>query len=356
MTPLTEAQRASAVAERLAARVLADRPEATDIEVTPVPASKNGFSNETELFDATWRERGEPYQKGFVLRTQVAGREVFYDTDLLLQWDMMDAVAQRSKVPVPELVTAERDASVIGSPFFVMGQVPGRVPPNATSYHVDGWIAALPPAERRRLIENALSQVVQIHALDWKDGFEFLDRPARGATGLEQYLRYAEEWMAWAAKGRSFPVLDAGLEYLLENQPEEHETCVNWGDCRIGNMIFAPDDVDIAAVIDWEMAVLGPPELDVAWWLMFEDIFTKNMGIERADGVPDRDETVALYEQMSGRTMHDLDYYETLAYHRMAITCVRVFAPEPGDDQTLLAGPGQQAVLAERLGVPLALS
>jgi aminoglycoside phosphotransferase (APT) family kinase protein len=311
---------------------------ATDVEIQWRDAGSNGFSNITELFDAWWHEDGEDRSKGFVLRTQPAGGELFYDTPLLFQWQMMEAIAQRSDIPVPRLVQASADGGPLGAPFFVMEAVEGRVPLNGTGYHGSGWVSELAPEDRSRLATNAIAALAEIHSIPWQQGFEFLDRPERGDVGLDQYLRYQEQWYEWAAKGRSFPVIDQGLRWLRDHQPADPRVCISWGDARVGNIIFGTDQ-SVCSVIDWEQATLGPPEMDVAWWLMFEELFTASQGIVPLAGIPDKAALVDAYEQASGRTLEDLTYYEVLAWVRITITCLRMIAPNPGDDETLLSTP-----------------
>jgi len=299
----------------------------------------NGYSNITELFDATWEENGERRERAFVVRGCVPGRELFFETPLRRQWEMMAAVAERSEVPVPELFHLHDGDVETGGDLFLMAAVPGRVPRNGTpSYHAEGWVADLQPAERERLAGNAIQQLVRIHALDWEKHLTFLHRPDRGPDGLSQFLTYQEEWYRWAAKGRAFREVEEGLAWLRAHQPGTTRTCVTWGDARVGNMIFA-DDLSVAAVLDWEMAALGCPEMDVAWWWMFEELFTA--GTTPLKGIPDRQRLIEEYQETSGYELHDLHYYDVLAWVRMIITCIRMMCPEPGDDVSALEMPFQ---------------
>jgi aminoglycoside phosphotransferase (APT) family kinase protein len=255
-------------------------------------------------------------------------------------------LAQRTEIRLPPLVMTDR--SLPGNPFFVMSQVPGRVPPTTPSYHQAGWVTELSPAQRRLLAINGLSVLADLHRLDWQQGFGFLDHPHRGRPGLDQYLTYLEEWLAWTAKGRSMKVLEAAVRYARDHRPPHTDIVVTWGDARVGNIIFA-DDLSVAAVLDWEMAALGPPEMDLGWWLMFEALQTT--GCQRLEGIPDRDETIRLYESLSGRTVADVRYYEILAWLRIAITCTRMFAP--GADDDLLPARHMTAVIADYLCVSM---
>ena len=87
---------------------------------------------------------------------------------------------------------------------------------------------------------------------------------------------------------------------------------VVWGDARVGNIIFG-DDLSVAALLDWEGATTGPPEIDVAWWVMFDEFLCEAQGIQRLEGVAGRDETLARYEALGGRRLSNIVYYEILA-------------------------------------------
>uniref|UniRef100_UPI00202888D2 phosphotransferase n=1 Tax=Caballeronia sp. ATUFL_F1_KS39 TaxID=2921766 RepID=UPI00202888D2 len=80
----------------------------------------------------------------------------------------------------------------------------------------------------------------------------------------EYYRRY----LAWASDGKPQPTVDAGLAWLLANQPQDEPVGLSWGDARVGNMIFS--DARCVAVLDWEMVALGNPEQDLGWWLFLD--------------------------------------------------------------------------------------
>jgi aminoglycoside phosphotransferase (APT) family kinase protein len=331
---------ADAVAPIIRAHLAATHPAAATAEVRPRDVAQNGYSNVTDVVDAVWSENGHDMSKGFVVRSQRPGTELFYDTPLFLQSEMMRRMGVVSSVPVPQIVDVCEDASVLGRPFFIMEAVEGRVPKNGTpSYHASGWVADLSADQRSTLARNAVQALVDIHAVRWQDEFAFLHRPDRGRPGLDEFLTYQEQWYEWVALGRSVPAIERGLRWLRDHQPADPPVCISWGDSRPGNMIFR-DDLAVAAVIDWEQAALGCAEMDVAWWLMFEYLFTVDQGAERAEGIPDREQLVALYESLGGRRLDDLQYYDVVAWVRIAICCMRMFAPAAdGDAVTALQKP-----------------
>ena len=116
-----------------------------------------------------------------------------------------------------------------------------------------------------------------------------------------------------------------------------------WGDVRFGNVIFG-DDLAPLAVLDWDMASIGAPEHDVAWFTTLESTMRSLLG-QHLDGFPDRDGTIAQYESLSGRTLRDIEWYETLALVRSTAILSRIGylhqdaglpSPLPIDDNPLL--------------------
>jgi aminoglycoside phosphotransferase (APT) family kinase protein len=304
----------------IAARI----PQGEDLDIVSLELPRSGASNLTVVFDATWIEDGRRRTQGMVGRIQADNFQVFYDMDVFHQSRMMAAMAWHRDVPVPEVLCEEHDDALFDSPFFVMTKVPGRVPPDAPSYHAAGWVFELVPPDRTRVATNALEMQARINRLDWRDGFTFL-HPAGAATpGLDRYLTFVEEWARWAVKDHHFPVVGATLAYLRDNQPPEGPVSVLWGDCNPRNMIFA-DDLSVAAVLDWENASLGPAEIDLGWWLMMDYFWTVGRGVPRLDGFFDREETIGRYEDLIGRAVGEMGYYEILAWLRFELVIIRTF-------------------------------
>jgi aminoglycoside phosphotransferase (APT) family kinase protein len=331
-------------------------PDASDVELSHVETPAQGFSNETAYFDASWTENGRDRKERMVARIQPRGYQLFLDNDVLFQWAMMHALRASGAVPVPPLYFSEPDADVLGAPFFIMGRVEGRVPQQLPPYHVHGWIFdELSTDERERVWWNGIDALTAIHAIDWRTNFGFLDEPGRGDLGLDRYLGWVEDWYAWANRGRSFELSDTAMRYLREHQPSDASLGVVWGDACLGNLMFA-DDLSVAAVLDWEMATLGPGEADLGWWIFMDEMFSVGFDLPRLEGLPDRAATVAGYETRLGRRVNDIDYYRVLAGMRMAVVTIRsvdlqVEAGVLSSDTSMYTnGPASRA-LASALGL-----
>ncbi|MFB4306151.1 phosphotransferase family protein [Actinomadura sp. GTD37] len=283
----------------------------------------SGFSNETLMFDAEWTGGGRPRRERLVARVAPAKYQIFPEPRFAEEYRLMRVLHERTAIPVPPIRWYEPSPDVLGSPFFVMGRVGGRVPTDMPPYHMDGWVTEVAPDERAAMWWSTLEIIASLHRLDVRElGLGFLDQPKWGATGLGQRLGYYEHYLHWAYKGPQETALKA-LEWLKANRPAEpDEPVALWGDARIGNVIFragAP-----AAVLDWETATLGAPEEDLAWFLFLDRHHSEGVGAARLDGFPPHAETVARYAELLGRPMRHMAYYEILSGFKFAVVMARI--------------------------------
>jgi aminoglycoside phosphotransferase (APT) family kinase protein len=299
-------------------------PRATDLRMSPlVSPTSSGFSNETLLFDLDWKEEGRTRREKLVVRIQPIGYQVFPEYDLGLQFRTMQLLAP-TDVPVPRVLWLEReDTEIFGAPFYVMAQVPGRVPTDQPPYHVDGWMHEITPAEREAIWLGGFESMARIHRLDLEaTGFDFLRRPELGEDPLQQEIAYYESYYEWASRGRENPILEAAHGWLVANQPTEEPEALVWGDARIGNIIF--DGTEPAAVLDWEMVSCGSPERDVGWAIFLDRHHSEGIETPRLDGFPSYEDTIAFYEERSGHRVEHLDYYQVFAGWRFGIIMLRI--------------------------------
>jgi len=330
----------------------------TGLRLGPLERPEAGQSSEVVIFAARWQEGARERSADFVLRRQPGPGGIFLRPDAIREARVLRSLAGHSKVPVPAVRWIEPDARVLGAPFFVMERVSGRVPAAKPSIHSRGWLVPLSPAQRRRLWESAMDVLVAVHATPWRESHDFL-LEAGEEPGLRSHLRATAEWYRWAADGRRFPITDAALDYLMDRRAEvvESEPVLVWGDARIGNMIFGPV-LTVAAALDWEVACIGPAAFDVAHWLVFDEFATRACGVDRLDGFPGRAETIARYEAASGRSLHDLDYYEILQAFFLATTLIRqadrkIRAGLLPAGSRMAHGNALTQMLARRLGLPV---
>jgi len=289
--------------------------------------SSNGFSNETILC-RTRHDGGE--ERRLVVRVAPTKHLLFLDADFSTQYRVMRALsAGGAGVPLPPLGRYEEDPRYLGVPFFTMEHVEGLVPSDNIPYTLEGWVIDAAPAEQERMWWSGIEAMASVHRADWRAlGLEWLDRPARGKPGMEQQLSYYRDFLEWSTKGVRVPLLESVWQWLLDHRPEETgDVVLSWGDSRIGNIIWS--DFSARAVLDWEMASLAQPELDLGWWLYFDRQFSEglmSLGIEvpRPAGFPSHEETIARYSELLGRPLGDLFYYEVFSGFRFAVVMYRL--------------------------------
>ena len=286
----------------------------TSVRVTDLtPPSGTGYSSETLLFTAEFD--GE--RRRFVARLKPTRPGVFPEYDIDLQHDVMAALAAKTDIPVPQMLWQEHDVSVLGTPFYVMSYVPGRVPSDNPPYTIEGWILEETIDRRHTMHTSALDVMCRIHQLD--PHAVLGDTTAKLRHGLDDDLAYYEAFFEWAARGRPQPVAERAWDWLQANRPRgEQPLGLSWGDSRISNMLFG-DDLRPVAVLDWEMVALGDPVMDLGWWLFLDRHFTEGMGVGQPEGFMDREGTIARWESTVGRAAQNVEYYEMYSGFRFAV-------------------------------------
>jgi aminoglycoside phosphotransferase (APT) family kinase protein len=279
----------------------------------------SGWSNETLLVDTTDRR--------LVVRVEPTKVTVFLEANFESQYRIMKALAEGTDVPVPAMHWFEPDRSWLGGAFWVMDRVEGVVPADSPPYTTEGFLLDEPPERQRRLWDNGIEAMARVHTVDWRRlGLGFLDDPARGASGLTQQLNYYAEYLEWAEEDRRHDLARAALDWLRANQPPDlpaDRLALCWGDSRIGNQMF-DGDRGVVAVLDWEMAALGDPQQDLAWFVLVDDVLSEGQGNPRIPGFPRREETIRQWEQHTGRRADAFDYYEVFAGFRFTVVMTRL--------------------------------
>lgn len=202
-----------------------------------------------------------------------------------------------SAVPVPRTRVYCDDASVIGTAFYVMDYVAGRI-------FTDPLLPGLANAERSRIYDSMNEALANLHAFDWRAaGLADFGKPERFVE--RQIARWSRQYAA--SKTDDEPAMDRVMQWLGDNRPEDERAAIAHGDFRLGNLICAPDTPKVVAILDWELATVGHPFGDLAYNCMTyhlpagDPISPGFLGVDVASlGIPSEAEYLAAYARRSG--------------------------------------------------------
>jgi aminoglycoside phosphotransferase (APT) family kinase protein len=271
----------------------------------PVSLTRIAGGQSNPTFFASWPGRR------LVLRKKPSG-PILPSAHAVEREFRVQAALAGSRVPVAPMLLLETDESVIGTPFYLMQRVEGRVFP-------DSALPSLSPEERRRAYVSTAETLAALHGVD-PDAVGLSDYGKAENFLARQVARWKRQWeMSKIAENAD---MEAAIAWLEGNLPAgQPRASIVHGDFRIGNLMFEAERPEVAAVFDWELSTLGDPLLDVAhvcaftYWLSPEE-FGGVMGA-RLDGIPDRDEFVALYAERTG--IAPKTFHVVLALFRAAV-------------------------------------
>jgi aminoglycoside phosphotransferase (APT) family kinase protein len=213
------------------------------------------------------------------------------------------------------------DDSVIGTSFFVMEYVQGRI----------FWNVQLPelePGERGAIYDELARVLAAIHSVDLEaTGLSDYGRP--DAYVARQVSRWTKQYLA--SQTDDIKQMNALIEWLPANIPDDEATALVHGDYRLDNLIFHPTEPRALAVIDWELSTLGHPLSDLAYACMLYDVMLPKIGgLAGVDfeqtGIPTEDAFVARYCELVGRdSVPDLQYYKAFSLFRLAAIAQGVY-------------------------------
>jgi aminoglycoside phosphotransferase (APT) family kinase protein len=239
---------------------LSERRGDPGLRISELRRHSEGFSWQNYTLVASWREQdsGVARSEGLAVRVQPAdGMLAPYDIEG--QYRLQAAVAG-SDVPVPAVRWLETDPAVLGTPFYVMERIDGRVP---VQWRPDDR-EIFPSAEGWHRFGLRFADVhARIHSLDWRGlGLGFLapeqDPQAAAQAQLARWIDYYE-----SSRLLEVPILRAAIEWLRHNLRASGRLVLCHGDYRIGNVMER--DGELVAVLDWELAHVGDPVEDLAY-------------------------------------------------------------------------------------------
>jgi aminoglycoside phosphotransferase (APT) family kinase protein len=286
-----------------------------------------GWSSESLLFTAEQADRTTDY----VLRIPPAGGGIFPKYDLEAQTRTQELL-HRYGIATPSPIIYEADTAWIGSRFLLMPRIVGHTPSD-TTYATRGWLHDAAPAVQRRAHDSFLETLAGLQRVPANEA-PWLERP--GGVGISAELAWWHEYVCWGSDNQVPDLMSKTFEWLQRHQPEQTgEVAVCWNDARLSNAIF-DDDGQLIGALDWEQACLCPAETDFAWWLATRRQMLEVNGLDADPELPgfdSREQVIRRYEEMIGRTLTDLTWYEVFAMARMGCCILRT--------QVLLRSIGQ---------------
>ena len=227
-------------------------------------------------------------------------------------------------IRVPNIRAVCEDDSLLGVPFYVMDYIDGDVITTALPPLLDQ-----DPAARRRLADDLVDTLVEIHAADvGNQALAAFSRP--GNYNERQVRRFSQLWDI--NQTRDLPTVVKVGQWLAANVPEQLPATVVHGDYRLGNMIVTHEEPErIAAVLDWEMGAIGDPRADVGYLVA---TYSEPGGranplgtspVTATAGFPSRSELVERYASRSGRDIEPLAWFEALALWKAAVFCEAIY-------------------------------
>ena len=257
--------------------------------------------------------------KRYVLRKKPPGQLLSSAHQVDREYRVMKALD--GLLPVPKMRALCEDPEVIGTSFYVMDYLEGRI-------FRDAMLPDLKPAERAAIYDNLNATLAKLHQVDF------------AAVGLADYGRpgnYFERQVArWTrqyrdAESESIPAMDALIERLPARIPADQSVSIAHGDYRLENVMYHPTEPRIIAVLDWELSTIGHPLADIAYngfiWRSHSPGWGSLDGIDFAtSGIPTEADYVAAYCRRTGRdVIADWPFYMAFGIFRLASISQGVF-------------------------------
>ncbi len=247
--------------------------------------------------------------RSYVLRKKPPGKLLKSAHQVEREYRVMSALYD-TDVPVPEMLHLCEDESIIGTPFFLMDMVQGRV---LTDIH----LPAFSPDERRALYISFIESGAALHNVDYQAvGLETFGRS--GNYYARQVHRWSEQYIA--SETQKNESMNAIMAWLPDNIPSSDETSIVHGDFRIPNCIIHPTEPGIIAMLDWELSTIGHPLADLSYWCsMLYHGEIEFPGNHKELGLPSEQETLDLYCELTNRSaIENWNFYVAFNLFRSA--------------------------------------
>jgi aminoglycoside phosphotransferase (APT) family kinase protein len=288
------------------------RPFISEDQLPEVMQFRSGASNLTYLLSYSERD--------LVLRKPPVGTKAASAHDMKREY-LIQSRLQSVYPLVPKMIALCDDQSIMGSDFYVMERVEGEI------FRRD-IPAGITAADISVMADSLINGLVQLHAVD----SSILKELNKGAGYVQRQVE------GWSKRYRNaltddVPAAEKLMGWLAANQPDDVDSCIIHGDWRIDNVVFDLANARIAGVLDWELATVGDPLMDLgsalAYWVDRDDesaFASLRRQPSHLPGMPTREEFLQRYLQLSGRKCADFTFYEVFGLFRLAVIIQQIWA------------------------------
>ena len=282
---------------------------ASPLTISLISGGKSNLTYKVSSGETSWVLRRPPL--GHVLPTA---------HDMAREYRVLSALAA-TNVPAPRTIALCEDSTVNGAPFYVMEYREGVIIAESIP---EGY--ATTPEERAAMCRGLVETLVKLHAVDYDAvGLSDFGRPEGYLE--RQVRRWSEQW--GRSETRPIPEIQEVIRRLKNSIPPSPPPAIVHGDYRLGNMMLAEDDPGrVVAVLDWEMCTLGDPLSDLGYTLGYwgeptddpdYNLARPTSSVTTAPGFFTRAELVAYYGKLSGRDVSNIEFYQVLAFYKLAV-------------------------------------
>lgn len=272
------------------------------MEITPI---SGGQSNPTYFVT---------YPKcRLVLRKRPAGPVLPSAHSVDREYRIMLALAA-TDVPVPKVLAYYPGSDVVGTPFYMMERIEGRV-------FADCSLPGVSPSDRKAMFLDMADTLARLHRVDWKS-LGLADYGREGNFFERQISRWTKQWAL--SKTRDLPDIDRLVKWLPNHVPPGELTTISHGDYRIGNLMFHPTEPRVVGVLDWELSTLGHPLADLAFsalaWRLLPTEYMGMRGLDLAGlGIPSESDYLSRYYALVHGTGEVSPFHVAFCLFRLAV-------------------------------------
>jgi aminoglycoside phosphotransferase (APT) family kinase protein len=316
------------------------RPDVASAGIAELRHPSAGLSNETIVVTTNPAADGTP---GPSIVVRLPPLLPSFPQQDLAREARVHAAVTAAGVPTAAPVHHEPDPRWLGTEFLVAPFVAGTIPGSASLF--DPWLTEATEAQRRGAQRSMVQVLATIGRAPWR-GTAMAELAGDGAGSLAAELDRWDRYLRWATGGQPLPRIEALLRWCREHAPvDEVEPSLVWGDPRLENLVF-DDERQVVAVLDWELATVGPAELDLGWYLGLERVLHELVQMEPLAGFAPPEEVTADLSAELGRPLQDPAWHQIFAVVRSICINVRQadIAAQAGVRYVLPAGEANPLV------------